>query len=75
LRNAAPAPNFPERNQTEEQKAEKIIQARLAKLRWRNEDLRVRRKSDPNKIMLAKDLRRQTAVSLEWVAQRLETGS
>jgi hypothetical protein len=64
-----------ERRQTDEQKAEKIIRAELAKLGWRNQELRARRKSDPNKIKLAKKLRAQTTVSLKWIARRLEMGS
>ena len=65
----------PERNQTDEQKAEKIIRAQLAELGWRNEELRMRPKSDPNKVRLAKHLRAQTAVTLKWIARRLEMGS
>jgi len=64
-----------ERNQTDEQKAEKIIRARLAELGWQKGELRVRRKSDPAKIRLARQLRAQTSVSLKWIARRLEMGS
>jgi putative transposase len=64
-----------ERSQTEEQKAEKILRAGLAEIGWRDQELRVRRKSDRHKVMLAKRLRSQTAVSLKWIAQHLEMGS
>jgi putative transposase len=64
-----------ERNQTDEQRAEKIIRAGLAKLGWQQHELRVRRKSDARKIELAKELRTQTSVSLKWIAARLEMGS
>jgi hypothetical protein len=64
-----------ERSQRDEQKAEAIILARLKKLGWRKTVLWARRKSDPQKVALARDLRRQTTVSLKWIAQRLEMGS
>jgi len=65
----------PERIQTDEQKAERIIQAALAKIGWRKKDLRLRRKSDLHKVRLARELRAQTAVSLKWIAGRLEMGT
>jgi len=38
-------------------------------------ELTVRRKSDPVKVALARDLRFQTTMSLKWIARRLEIGS
>jgi hypothetical protein len=64
-----------ERNETDEQKAQALILARLKKLGWEKVDLGVRRKSDPQKVALAKALRSQTAMSLKWIARRLEMGS
>jgi putative transposase len=64
-----------ERNQADEQKAEAIISARLKKLGWRKADLVARRKSDPRKVALARELRSQTTISLKWIARRLEMGS
>jgi hypothetical protein len=64
-----------ERNQTDEQKAEAIILARLKDLGWRETELAVRRKSDPHKIALARALRSQTTMSLKWIARHLEMGS
>jgi REP element-mobilizing transposase RayT len=64
-----------ERSETDEQRAERIVRARLAKLGWRNQDLSTRRKSDPQKIRLAEKLRFETTVSLRWIAQRLEMGT
>ena len=49
-----------ERTQTDEQKAQAIISARLKKLGWAKADLVTRRKSDPHKVALARDLRSQT---------------
>jgi hypothetical protein len=64
-----------ERNATEEQKAERMIGARLKQLHSTSSDLRTRRKGDRQKVRLARELRAETTVSLKWIAQRLEMGS
>jgi hypothetical protein len=64
-----------ERSETDEQKAETIISARLTKLGWEKKELAARRKSDPQKVALARVVRAQTPMSLKWIAQRLEMGS
>jgi putative transposase len=64
-----------ERVQTDQQRAEAIISARLKKLGWGKADLVVRRKSDPHKVALARDLRAETTMGLKWIACRLEMGS
>ena len=64
-----------ERGDTNQQKAEAIILARLKKLGWGKGELAARRKSDPEKVALARNLRCQTTMSLKWIARRLEMGS
>jgi putative transposase len=64
-----------ERSETDEQKAERMIAARLKHLGWTQAELKVRRKSDRQKVRLARELRAQTTMSLKWIAQRLEMGS
>jgi len=64
-----------ERSQTDEQKAEAMVLARLNKLGWGKAELVARRKSDPRKVALAEELRSQTTMSLKWIARRLEMGS
>ena len=54
-----------EGSQRDEQKAEAIIRARLKKLGWAKTGLEARRKSDPHRVALARDLRGQTTVSLK----------
>jgi len=49
-----------ERSQTDEQTAESINLARLKELGWGKTELATWRKSDPNKVALARDLRAQT---------------
>ncbi len=72
---AGPHHRAVERAETEEQKAERIIRVTLSKLRWPEEELGARRKSDAKKIALARRLRAETAVSLQWIAQRLQMGT
>jgi REP element-mobilizing transposase RayT len=64
-----------ERSQTDEQRAEAIISARLKELGWGKADLGARRKSDPEKVALAGVLRSHTTMSLKWIARRLKMGS
>src|SRR5438874_7037744 len=52
-------------------KAEQIAQQELQSLEWAAEALRGRRKSDPQKIRIAARLRRETTMTLEWIANRL----
>ena len=64
-----------ERSQTDEEKAQRMIAARLAELGWDDGQLRRTRKSNSHKVALARELRAQTTVSLRWIAQSLEMGS
>ena len=64
-----------ERRETAEKRAEKMIAGRLKNLGWSRRELRKRRKSDPQKVLLASELRAQTTVSLKWIAEHLEMGS
>jgi hypothetical protein len=48
---------------------------RLKELGWGKTELRNRRKSDPQKVALARALRSPTTMSLKWIARRLEMGS
>ncbi len=64
-----------ERAETEEEKAQRIIRAGLAELGWPEGVLAHKRKSDANKVALARRLRAETAVSLKWMADRLQMGT
>jgi hypothetical protein len=46
----------------------------LRQLRWTEEDLKHRRKTDAIKEKLAARLRAETVMTLDWVAQRLQMG-
>src|SRR5439155_17203400 len=56
-------------------KAERIAQEELQHLKWSLENLRGRRKSDPQKVRIAARLRRETTMTLEWIAARLCMGA
>lgn len=64
-----------ERSEAEEEKAQRIVHAGLAERDWGDEELRRLRKSDPDKVAIARQLRAETAVSLKWIAARLHMGS
>jgi len=61
----------PERTETEIMKAERIIEEELESLGWAESDLVERRKGDPLKVKLAARLRRESTVTIAWIAKRL----
>jgi putative transposase len=52
-----------------------IAQEELKALGWGAQDLQGRRKSDPQKVRIAARLRRETTMTLEWIADRLRMGA
>ena len=58
-----------------QQKAQRIIREELKKLGWRHSDLPRQRKGDPKKLKMALRLRRETTMTLSWIAQRLHMGT
>ena len=56
-------------------RAERLVTAGLQRLRWSEADLRARRKGEPGKVKLARDLRANTTMPLAWIAERLNMGS
>ena len=63
------------RRESAESKAERIIGEELKRLGWREGELARRRKSDPGKLAMAARLRRETTVTLPWIAQHLQAGT
>jgi hypothetical protein len=63
-----------EKRETDGQKAERIVQEELEKRGWAEEDLTARRKIDTDKAAIAARLRRQTVMTLDWIAKRLKMG-
>jgi hypothetical protein len=64
-----------ERMETEEEKAERIVEEELKELGGRDEDLSLLRKGDAMKVAIARRLRKETTMSLKWIAGRLRMGS
>ena len=58
-----------------EVKAEGLVAADLKRMGWAEDDLSGRRKGDPGKVALAQELRSQTTMPLDWIAQRLRMGT
>ena len=65
----------PERRESAEDKAGRLVAAGLQAAGWKESDLGLRRKSDAVKLALARQLREQTTLPLKWIAERLAMGS
>ena len=61
-----------ERHETGEQKAEQLVRSGLKQLHWIEADLETRPKG---KVKLAQRVRKETIMTLAWIAQRLQMGS
>ena len=64
-----------ERREAQEAKAQRLLAEGLASLGWTERTLRQTRKGDKRKVKLAARLRRETTMSLKWIAQHLHMGS
>ena len=64
-----------ERQETALAKAERIVGEELKRLRWSEGTLELRRKGDVDKIRIAQRLRRETTMTLVWIAERLRMGT
>jgi REP element-mobilizing transposase RayT len=64
-----------QRHETETAKAERILNAELQRLGWQEQGLSLLAKAHPVKVQLARRLRRETTLSLKWIASRLQMGS
>jgi REP element-mobilizing transposase RayT len=62
------------RQESGEAKAERLVREELAKLGWTEADLAQRRKGDSGKVRIARRLRRETTMTLAWIAARLRMG-
>ena len=64
-----------ERQESGEEKAEQIVAEELGRRKWEEANLVKRRKGDPEKVKIALRLRRESIMTLKWIAQRLHMGS
>jgi REP element-mobilizing transposase RayT len=58
-----------------EAKAERIVTEELARHKWTAQDLASARKGDTTKVAIALRLRRETTMTLPWIAARLQMGT
>lgn len=58
-----------------EAKAARIIDEELRRAVWTEADLALRKKGDPAKIRMARRLRAETTLTMQWIAQRLRMGT
>lgn len=63
------------KRESAEVRAERIIAEELQRHGWKEAELRLRRKSDPVKLALAARLRRETILTVGWIANRLHMGT
>ncbi len=61
--------------QNAEQRANRIISEELARLGWKETDLNSRLKNDPGRLAIAARLRKETTLTIKWIAARLQMGS
>jgi hypothetical protein len=59
----------------EEAKAERLVQEELARRKWAEKDLAGKPKTDREKAQRARRLRRETTMTLAWIAGRLQMRS
>jgi putative transposase len=64
-----------ERSETDEALAERMVTEALTAVRWREIDLALQPKGHRLKVMIARQLRAQTPMSRQWIADRLRMGS
>jgi hypothetical protein len=64
-----------ELRESSEQKAERLVKAALRERDWKESDLSRRPKGDPVKVKMALQLREQTVMTMEWIANRLQMGT
>jgi len=64
-----------ERQEGQMQKAERVVGEELRRRRWTEATLGERIKGDPQKLKIAVRLRKETLVTVAWIAQRLRMGS
>ena len=63
------------RQESLQEKAERIVTEELKRLGWAEEDLLSARKGHVGKIDIARRLRNETTMTFGWIARRLQMGS
>jgi putative transposase len=69
-----PSHHSARRQETEVEKAEAIVKKELKKIGWSERDLRNQPKGAKRKVAIARRLRKETTMTLKWIANRLGMG-
>lgn len=64
-----------ELRESAEAKAERIVLEELKRRKWDGKALGERRKGEPGRIAIARRLREETTMAMEWIARRLCMGT
>jgi len=72
---AGPSHYGADRQESGEEKAQRMVRAGMKELGWDEKELRSRPKGDKAKVTLARRLRKQTTMSLKLIARELKMGS
>jgi len=72
---AGPSHYGADRQESGEERAQRMVRAAMKELGWDEKELRSRPKGDKAKVKLARRLRKETTMSLKWIARELNMGS
>jgi putative transposase len=64
-----------ERHESQMERAERVVGEELRRRRWTEQTLKERKKGDKEKIAMAMRLRKETVMTVAWIAARLHMGS
>lgn len=70
-----PSHSGAERQESGQERAERIVREEMKRLGWREKALEERRKGDAGKVRMARRLRAETTLGLKEIAARLRMGS
>jgi putative transposase len=62
-------------HEASEAKATRILDEELRRAVWSEAELKLRQKGDPQKLQIARRLRTETTMTLQWIANRLHMGT
>jgi REP element-mobilizing transposase RayT len=65
----------PELREADEAQAQKLVRAERRRRHWPERELARRRQGDAQKVAMAWRLRRETPMTLKWIAARLQMGA
>ena len=64
-----------ERQESQAEKAERVVGEELRRRGWTEATLGERTKGDPEEVRIAERLRKETLATVAWIAERLRMGS